>query len=803
MKHFIIYIFIVSFAINLFAENEFTCCHLEDPGLQPVDMVVDVQHIKADLFIDGPGQFVEGTAEIAVKALRTQTDSIIFQVPDISVNKVTINGVEAESRYINGGQNIVIYPQAEMQYRALHNIKIEYRAEPKRELFFTGWNDPAGIKRKQIWAHSPNHWLPFINQKHDILTSEIIVRFDSDYKVFSNGYRENVTENNDGTTTWHYKMKLPHVVYLICLVIGDYEYESFESYSGLPLEYWYYPGQKDNYDITYKYSREMFDFIEDETGVKYPWGLYRQVPVADYLFGAMETTTSTVFGDYMYHPPRAWWMRNYVNVNAHELVHQWFGNYVSHLNNVEVWLTESFATYYAKKFEQSVFGDDYYQFERDKELTRTFNAAKQNTNPIRHSRAGTDRWYPKGSLVLDMLRDLMGEEEFKTAINYYLEKNSHEVTETYDLVKAIRESTGMALNWFFEQWIYRGGEPHYKISYEEIKKEGEMFTRVTVGQIHRTDKLVGYFRMPIEFEVHYKDGSGNSVKEWVGGQKTVVDIPNSKGGEIDFVIFDPNRKIIKQVTFERSLEELKSQAANAPDMIDSYDALVAMRDYPFEDKIDFFKKEFNTDNYHMQDGEIAFQMAPHLDKYPDFTKKIIAHPEVFVRRKMLENYTKISLEYEKDFRKLLKDTCFTNAELAFHNLAYSFPENVDDYLDIMKNETGWRGMNLRMKWLEIAIFNGREEYLDELKNYTAQSYGFETRKNAFNTLKSLNYCDSESAGQALKAALYWNFHTSGAAKDYIRHFSKNQKHLMEFRSELEKGGFSETEKSELKKIIGN
>jgi aminopeptidase N len=144
------------------------------------------------------------------------------------------------------------------------------------------------------------------------------------------------------------------------LVIGDYDYKTSRSAGGVPLEFWYYHGQEDKVNSTYQYTEAMMDFLEKETGVKYPYPLYREAPVIDYMYGAMETTTSTVFGDFIFIDPHAFWQRNYINTNAHEMTHQWFGNCIAHLVNKDVWLTESFATYYAKIFEKSIFGKEYY-----------------------------------------------------------------------------------------------------------------------------------------------------------------------------------------------------------------------------------------------------------------------------------------------------------------------------------------------------------------------------------------------------------------------------------------------------------
>jgi aminopeptidase N len=281
-----------------------------------------------------------------------------------------------------------------------------------------------------------------------------------------------VQQNPDGTKTWHYKMYNEHPFFSTALVAGDYKYLELKTKDGLPLELWYYSWQDDHAEPTYRYTAQMFDFFNEEFGLDYPYELYREAPVEDYLYGAMETTTSTVFGDYLAVDERAFDGRNYVNVNAHELAHQWFGNCLSHQKSCDVWLTESFATYYAKLFEREVFGDDYYQWVRNQELDETLEASKKDIFPVGHSRGGRARWYPKGSLVLDMMRDVLGEEGFKASISHYTNEYAFSEVETSEFLASIYDATGQSMDWFFDQWIYRGGEPYYEVSWLKDKSHG-------------------------------------------------------------------------------------------------------------------------------------------------------------------------------------------------------------------------------------------------------------------------------------------------------------------------------------------
>ncbi len=788
--------FLMSF-IFVFSQEK-TITYLWDPSYELQDEEIRITHMDAILSIQPYDTLVEGQVQFNFTSLRDKIDSLVFDVPELKISRINIDDQPAGFRI--DGTSAVINPPGNLGWNTDHTISFFYTAKPTGGLYFIGWNDPRQIKRKQIWAHRPSHWLPY---HQAVQTVDMAVTVPGDLKVFSNGVRMDVVTNKDDTKTWHYRMNHPNPFFSTCLVIGDYNYKTLETDRGVPLELWYYPDWEDHFDPTYKYQAQMFDFYESEFGVDYPWELYRQAPVIDYMYGAMETTTATIFGDYLMVDARGYLGRNFVNVNAHELAHQWFGNYVSHLKTKDVWLTESFATYWAKKFEQHIFGEDYYQNIRNTELKDTRHAAKRNNYGVGHSRGGRERFYPKGSLVMDMLRDILGDKEFKAVIKFYLEQHPYERVETNDFLQAIRKVTGRSMEWFFEEWIYRGGEPEYRVSYESLTPDsGVHQTRITVEQVQEISALTGLFSMPVNFEVYYTDGSMDSTNQWISLQTEQVSIPNPQQKKIDFVIFDPNRRIIKNVDFLRSYRELAAQALKAPNMIDRYDALLAMRDFPFEQKKQDLLKVYDQESFHLTKGEIIAQLAGQpLDKdVEDLMKEAISDRDDKVHLAVLQHYQQVPEALRADYEKLLNDKSYLNVELALENLCISFPDRYASYLDRTVDETGWRGRNIRIKWLEIAIRNGGEAFMGELKRYASQSFPFETRINAMLALKRLNYLDEALATDIIGGYFHWNFKIHNAARDCLRYFYQQDAWRQIIDQAIDTGGYSAAQKTALEKI---
>ena len=149
---------------------------------------------------------------------------------------------------------------------------------------------------------------------NDKIEFDLSIIADEDYYVISNGKLLNIEENN-GFKTWHYDMQHPMSSYLVALAIGKYNKKEITSKSGIPIQLYYYPEDSAKVEPTYRYTKQMFDFLEEEIDVPYPWQNYKQVPVKDFLYSGMENTSCTIFSDDFMIDEVGFTDKNYVNVN--------------------------------------------------------------------------------------------------------------------------------------------------------------------------------------------------------------------------------------------------------------------------------------------------------------------------------------------------------------------------------------------------------------------------------------------------------------------------------------------------------
>lgn len=763
--------------LSLTANAQKKVCKEYDPLLWPRERSLDFTELKLEVNFDVQQKLIFANVLHTFTPIRSKVESFFLDAKDINIKEAKLNDVSITFKKDTAGY--IFYPAQVLVIGKSYYLSLKYESKPQKGLYFTGWGDTATTIRKQIWTQGQGtdnrHWIPMYDEMNDKVISDITVHFDKNYKVLSNGNKLQEKENADGTKTWRYRMPAPHAPYLIMLAIGKYEVKESKSKSGVPMRFYYYPEHKDRIDFIYKNSERIMDFMEKETGVSYPWKCgYSQVPVQDFMYGAMENTSATVFGDFYCVDSRAFLDRNYISTNAHELAHMWFGNLITARSASHIWLQESFATYYQMLFDKEMYGNDMFDWQRRNAINQALAASNSDLKPIVHSASGSTRWYPKGALVLDMLKNLVGPDSYHKVIKYYLEKNAFKNVDSHELLLAFHDVLGVSLDWFWEQWLYRGGEPHFKVSYNDIKNsKNERFTEILIEQKHEVSDLVGVFRMPIKMEVYYKDGSKDTITANIDQSTQVVSIPNKNNLSIDFVLFDPNSLVLKQVTFHKYQEELISQLLKAPYMLDRYAALVDLKGVEVAKKRDALISTFYKEKFHSLKVEIIQQLQSDTSMATyTMLQRAIEDKDVLVRKSMASIIDVLPPSFEPKARKLLIDSSYQVVELALDKLSKKYPEFATQYLQIASKEQGFPGMNVRIKWLEIQVSKGNTDYAKQLSAMVTASYEFRTRINAMEALKRVNYLDTTAAIGLAQAASHFNARLAGAASASIQHFAK-------------------------------
>jgi len=777
MKNWIILLISIITCLKVFSQETHTWIY--EVSQEPREHPVNMTHLNLTVSFNPYKGQVFGKVIHTFIPLRDKVDSIYLDAPEIEILKVN-RGLKSLQWKIRD-QGVWIYADSPFLGGKIDSIAIEYQCTPKKGIYFIGWNDSTARSRKQIWTQGQGidnrYWIPMYDDMNDKVITETHILFDAKYQVLSNGNLISKKSEKNNSNTWHYKMDHPHAPYLLMIGIGEYQIEKRVTKSGTPVNLWYYPEHPERVKPTYLYSTECIEFLEEQTGIPYPWKSYSQIPVQDFVYGAMENTTATVFGDFLWVDDRMFIDRNYIGTNVHELTHQWFGDYITARSARHTWLQESFATYYPKKFMQKIYGEDYYEWQLRNEHNSALKASEKDLLPVLHSHAGSSRWYPKGSAIIDMMAYTFGENEFKRVIHHYLKKYAYQSVETQDLYKSFQDTLGLSPFWFFDQWLYRGGEPHYQLNWKILGNGRDNELQLFVSQLQPQLELTGLFQMPVKIEINYKDGS-RELKEILVSKKDECfsfNLENNK--EVSFVLFDPGSRILKKLTYNRSWDQLKAQASAASHMIDRYDALVEMRNISLSEKLDFLHQRYAQEKFHAMKTEILKQIKLSATEASwNIRKQAVTDKSVEVRAAVWNEWPEWKSEHWDYVSIALKDSAASVITAVLENAWIQFPEKHNLILQLTGN---WPGPahKLEILKLELSLRSGDTAAIPKLVDLASPGFEFITRQNAMDALKRSNILTQDLILSMFEGVGNANFKLSSVCEQTLSDYSRQTKWL--------------------------
>ena len=407
---------------------------------------VDFKSVNGQLELNAKEKSVSGSIDYEFEVLKP-LDTIKIDAKNMEFSKVAIN--QKEAIYVNTGKELqIIYNFKKGQ----NHLTFDYIVKPKQALYFVDIEN----SEVQIWTQGQgrytSNWFPSFDDVNEKVIFNLGITYDKNYQVVSNGILKEKTQSNN-QFHWQYKMENPMSSYLLMLAIGKFDKKEFKSKSKIPLEYYLEPKDTSRFEPTYRYSKRVFDFLEKETGIKYPWKIYRQIPVRDFLYAGMENTTTTLFATRYVVDSTGFEDRNYTNVDAHELAHHWFGDLITAESSTHHWLQEGFATYYAALAEREIYGDDYFYSKLYDTAQQLKFASRTDSIPVLNAKASSLTFYEKGAWTLFVLHESIGDKAFKKAIKSYLKKYAYQTVNTQNFFDEIKKVSNFDLERFQKTWL--------------------------------------------------------------------------------------------------------------------------------------------------------------------------------------------------------------------------------------------------------------------------------------------------------------------------------------------------------------
>jgi aminopeptidase N len=540
------------------------------------DKSYDALHYLIKVRLDLERKAFEGATTVIAASLREGLTACVLDAEEFTVTSV----LDADGRPLAYNQTA-----AELTVRLPRPYKfgeefaftcIYHGQDPKAGLKFVAESaDNPRLVFSDSWPANVHHWFPCYDYPNDKATSEIVATVERGLKAAANGRLVSVVEDAAaGTTTYHWSQDQPHSTYLIFLAAAPYVVVR-DSYKNLPISYWVYPGDEAKVGPTYGKTPKMVEFFNRTFGYDYPWRKYDQVSVPS--GGGAESTSATAMTQRIMVDERAEPDFPAIGIVSHELAHQWWGDLITLRSWAHTWLNESFATYSDYLYHRYEMGEDEGALNLRGKLEAYLREARTRyIRPIvtdRYEKPGDmfdAHTYPKGALVLHMLRSLLGDEPFFRTLSHFLHSHAFDVVDTADFIRSVKTVTGRNLDWFFDQWLFKPGHPVFEVGYEW--DPAARVVRLRVAQVQDLSKGVPLFRVPVS--VRLVTARGTETREiWVEKREETFELPLSERPLL--VRFDGDNVLLKEFSFPKGIDELLFQLKH-DDAVGRMDAAAAL-----------------------------------------------------------------------------------------------------------------------------------------------------------------------------------------------------------------------------------
>lgn len=467
----------------------------------PGDDNVDVTYYRLNLSLTYSPKYLIGDVIINVKAKTSLTSCFLDLNSVLKVDSVKIAEKKINFSHVNNRLNITL--SQTLGTGQIASINVYYQGIPATGGFGSfSFGTINQNKSQAIWSLSEPYgspdWFPSKDNPADKAdSSDVWITAPSYFVSVSNGTLQKVITNLNGTNTYQWRNRYPIAPYLISVACSNYtQYNNYYKYNATDSMLVSHYVQPDNLTGANKQNLNqtvtMLKVFSEKFG-PYPF-LKEKYGHAECGFGGgMEHQTCSSMGGYGQ------------SLIAHELAHQWFGDKITCQSWEHIWLNEGFATYGEAIWQEYLGGKTAYNAFIQAQVSRAKNAT--GSVFVRNVASSSEifngnRTYAKGSIVLHMLRGIVGDDKFFQILRTYAaSKYAYSNATTEDFQSVAEAVMGQKLDYFFKEWIYGEGFPTYSFGWTYEPKPNNVYRiNLTVKQSTRTTNPA-FFTMPIPFQI--------------------------------------------------------------------------------------------------------------------------------------------------------------------------------------------------------------------------------------------------------------------------------------------------------------
>ena len=440
------------------------------------------EHYELRLEPDLAAASFEGTAAIRL-AVSTDAEGLVCNAAELTIDEASIELADGTCVACNidlddAAEQVTFTPGSTVAAGTvtLHVVFSGVLNDKLRGFYRSSFTDDDGathtIAVTQFEATDARRAFPCWDEPAFKATYGVTLVVDDELFACSNSPEIAREATGDGRMEITFADTMPMSTYLVAFVVGPLEATDPVDVDGVPLRIVHPPGKGHLTPFALEVGAFALRYFADYYGIVYPGDKMDMVAVPDFAFGAMENLGCVTYREtlLLIDPASATHMEllSVVDVISHELAHMWFGDLVTMEWWNGIWLNEAFATFMEMKCSAAMKPEWGRWLHFGRERTGAFDTdALDSTRPIEfpvHSPSDAEAMfdvltYQKGSAVVRMLEQYLGEDEFRDGIRRYLQTHQFANTETTDLWDSLEAETGEPVRTMMDSWIFQAGFP--------------------------------------------------------------------------------------------------------------------------------------------------------------------------------------------------------------------------------------------------------------------------------------------------------------------------------------------------------